>query len=97
MKKNRPGVPILLVEHLIYPKSRFVRNLEEDTEKINSEFRKAYAALKKEGMKDIYYLPAKDLIGDDGEATVDGAHLTDLGFMRIAAQFEKELKKILPK
>ena len=47
-------------------------------------FNEAYTTLKKEGMNDLYYLPAKDLIGDDGEATVDGAHLTDLGFTRIA-------------
>ena len=60
-------------------------------------FNQAYTTLKKEGMKDLYYLPAKQQIGDDGEATVDGAHLTDLGFTRIALQMEEQLKKILAK
>ena len=46
-------------------------------------------------MKDLYYLPAEKLIGSDGEGTVDGAHLTDLGFMRIAIEIEENLKKIL--
>jgi hypothetical protein len=58
-------------------------------------FQNAFSELKKDGMEDIYYLPAENLIGGDGEATVDGAHLTDLGFVRIAAEIETELRKIL--
>jgi hypothetical protein len=34
------------------------------------------------------------LIGDDGEGTVDGAHLTDLGFYRIAVAIEKKIREI---
>jgi len=97
LRKNRPGIPILLVEHLIFPTSRFIRNTGQRIHEINMAFSQAYALLKKEGMKDLYYLPAKQLIGDDGEATVDGAHLTDLGFTRIALQMEEQLKKILAK
>jgi lysophospholipase L1-like esterase len=51
--------------------------------------------MKKEGYKGIYFLPSTGLIGDDGEATVDGVHMTDLGFYRIANAIEKELKQIL--
>ena len=35
-------------------------------------------------MKNIYFLSSRDIIGHDGEATVDGIHFTDLGFMRYA-------------
>ena len=97
LRKNRPGIPILLVEHLIFPTSRFIKNTGQRIHEINMAFSQAYAILKKEGMKDLYYLPAKQQIGDDGEATVDGAHLTDLGFTRIALQMEEQLKKILVK
>jgi hypothetical protein len=97
LRKNRPGIPILLVEHLIFPTSRFVKSTAQRISEINKAFSDAYSTLKKEGMKDLYYLPAKKQIGDDGEATVDGAHLTDLGFTRISMQMEEQLKKILVK
>jgi len=95
LRKNRPGIPIMLVEHLIFPPSRFVKSTRERIDQINAAFSQAYTSLKKEGMKNLYYLPAEHLIGDDGEATVDGAHFTDLGFTRISIQMEMQLKKIL--
>jgi hypothetical protein len=49
-----------------------------------------------EGVKELHYLAAENLLGDDGEATVDSSHPTDLGFMRQAAAFQAGLEKILP-
>jgi hypothetical protein len=95
LKKQKPGVPVLLVEHLIFPTTRFVNETKQRIDSINNAFKSAYATLKKEGMTGLYYLPAKDQIGDDGEATVDGAHLTDIGFMRMSKQMEQVLKFIL--
>jgi lysophospholipase L1-like esterase len=40
-------------------------------------------------------LPSKGLIGNDGEGTVDGVHLTDLGFYRMANAIKKKLQTIL--
>ena len=62
---------------------------------INKSFSDAFETLNKEGVTGIYYLPAKGLIGEDGEATVDGVHLTDLGFYRMAQSIIKKLKTIL--
>ena len=95
LKKQRPGVPILLVEHLIFPTSRFITTTKQRIDSINSAFLDAYRTLQKEGMKGVYYLPAKGQIGEDGEATVDGAHLTDIGFMRISQRLEEKLRHIL--
>jgi lysophospholipase L1-like esterase len=95
LKKQHPDVPVLLVEHLIFPTSRFVKETKLRIDSINNAFKTAYTTLMKEGMNGIYYLPAKDQIGDDGEATVDGAHLTDVGFMRMSKQMEHILKLIL--
>ena len=95
LKKQKPGVPVLLVEHLIFPTTRFVKETKLRIDSINNAFKTAYTTLKKEGMTGLYYLPAKDQIGDDGEATVDGAHLTDIGFMRMSKQMEQILKVIL--
>lgn len=46
------------------------------------------------GEKNIYLLSSKDIIGHDGEATVDGIHFTDLGFMRYAEVLYPLIKNI---
>lgn len=50
--------------------------------------------MKKTGEKNIYLLSSKDIIGHDGEATVDGIHFTDLGFMRYAEVLYPLIKNI---
>lgn len=95
LQQHCPAIPILLVENIIYPEGRFDKNTRQDVENINKAFKESFAILKKEGMKNIYYLPAENLIGTDGEATVDGTHLTDLGFMRIADVIGKKIQTIL--
>ena len=95
LRKLSPSTPILLVEQIEYPTARFVATVEEKIKAINQSFLKAFDTLKLEGDKNIYYLPSKGIIGEDGEATVDGVHLTDLGFYRIAETLTKKLQTIL--
>jgi hypothetical protein len=37
----------------------------------------------------------RDLLGHDGEGTIDGSHPTDLGLTRQAAAFERVLRPVL--
>jgi hypothetical protein len=55
----------------------------------------AYQRLTKTGVNGVYYLRGADLLGDDNEGTVDSSHPTDLGFLRQADAFEKELPPLL--
>jgi len=43
----------------------------------------------------VLYLPCGNLLGHDEEATVDGTHPTDLGFMRMADAMEPILRQAL--
>ena len=95
LKQLSPNTPILLIEQINYPTARFVSSIDEKIKLINKSFADAFETLEKEGVTGIYYLPAKGLIGEDGEATVDGVHLTDLGFYRMAQSIIKKLKTIL--
>lgn len=95
LHEKKSNVPILLVENLIYPTSRFNQTINKKVIEINQGFVEAYTRLKKEGIKNLYYLKADHLIGDDGEATVDGTHLTDLGFYRMSEIIGKKIGKIL--
>jgi hypothetical protein len=51
--------------------------------------------LMRDKVPDLHYLAGENLLGDDGEASIDGSHPTDLGFIRQADQFEKAPRKVL--
>ncbi|MEO6489991.1 MAG: SGNH/GDSL hydrolase family protein [Ferruginibacter sp.] len=95
LRQKAAAVPILLVENIFFTHGRFNNSIWPTIDSVNAAFKDAFATLKKQGMEGLYYLPAEKLIGTDGEGTVDGAHLTDVGFMRIADEMEIQLRKIL--
>jgi lysophospholipase L1-like esterase len=49
--------------------------------------------LKNKGYKNIHYVKAEGLTGNDLEETVDGVHLTDLGFSRMAESLYPVIRK----
>ncbi|MEO5171715.1 SGNH/GDSL hydrolase family protein, partial [Bacteroides ovatus] len=50
----------------------------------NDTLKEIFNRLKKENEKNIIFISSKNMLGEDGEATVDGIHFTDLGMMRYA-------------
>ena len=65
---------------------------EEDTlNEKNAALREYYEKLKKQGVKNIYYFEAKDILTEDRQGTIDGYHFTDLGFYR----FEKNILPVI--
>jgi lysophospholipase L1-like esterase len=92
LRKARPTVPILLVEDRNYADNFLNPARKERNESDHEAMRAVYAKLLKEKVAGLYYLKADDLLGDDGEATIDGSHPTDLGFTRQAAAFARILK-----
>jgi len=46
-------------------------------------------------MKNLFYLPGDNLLGQDGDGATDGSHPNDLGFLRQADAFEPLLRKSL--
>lgn len=95
LRKAHPTTPILLVEDRNYTDSFLVKSKRERNLTSQKAFREAYERLKKAGVKHLYYLEGKHLLGDDGEGTVDSSHPTDLGFMRQSEAFRKALEPIL--
>lgn len=87
LRKNKPTSPILLVDQtdfrMDFPNKRSAFLLT------------AYQKFISEGDKNIYFLEGNNLLGSDGEGTVDGAHPNDLGFMRMADVIQKKLEEIL--
>lgn len=94
LHKKKPDTPIILVENINYPTGRFDMKAKAHVSTINQEFNNAFNYLKKQGINNLFYINQKNLIGNDGDGTVDGIHLTDLGFYRLANVLEAEINKI---
>jgi hypothetical protein len=95
LRAAHPNTPILLVEDRNYADGFLNAPRRERNETNHAAMRAAYARLQKDKVPHLLYLKADDLLGDDGEATIDGSHPTDLGFLRQATEFQKALKKAL--
>ena len=77
IREARPEAPIIFVgQSLMRPEAHPTKPT------IGQEA--AVRALQQEGVEGLFLVPGKNLIGDDGEGTVDGVHLTDLGMIRQA-------------
>ncbi|MGV0965070.1 SGNH/GDSL hydrolase family protein [Empedobacter falsenii] len=97
LRKHHPKTPILMVESLIRPMSKFDLTAHEDMTRQNQTYRAQYDALIKDGIKDLYLLKGDNLIGSDNEGSTDGIHPNDLGFSRLSEAIEKKVNEILSK
>ncbi len=95
LREAHPDTPILLVEDRNYPQGFLLPSPRERNQSSQAALRAAFQRLQKAKVPHLYYLPAAQLLGDDGEATTDGSHPSDLGFVRQAKAFEKPLRKML--
>jgi lysophospholipase L1-like esterase len=97
IRDAHPDVPVVFIEDVIFPYTIFENKMLEEVTTKNEAQRRLYDKLKKSGEKRIYYIEAEGMLGDDGEATVDGLHFTDLGMMRYVEHVLPTLKKALRK
>lgn len=90
LREMRPGTPILLAEdcnafeQAPTPKARILRGVYD---KLKAEDATLW--------KNLHYLEAKEMLGHDGEGTVDGCHPNDLGMLRMGEVFGQALKRLL--
>jgi lysophospholipase L1-like esterase len=95
LRKARPDTPIVLVENIAYQNGVLVPGNRQGYLTKNEALRAAYERLLAKGITNLYYVPGEKLLGEDGEATVDGTHPTDVGFLRIAEALTPALRGIL--
>jgi hypothetical protein len=95
LRQAHPTTPIVLVENVIYTNSDFVEAQRKSYSEKNAALRAIFLRLKKAGDRKLFYVPATHLLGDDGEATVDSVHPTDLGFLRMAQTIAPVLRRAL--
>lgn len=93
IREKQPETPIILIENILYPHMYFDQKLFTLLNEKNELLKRIFQEEKKKGDKNIFYVKADNLIGDNKEATVDGVHLTDLGFLRMAENLYPVLRK----
>ncbi len=95
LRKAHAETPIVLVEDRFYADAFLLASKRKHNEENHAALRGAYERLTAAGVRNLQYLPADHLLGDDGEGTVDSSHPTDLGFVRQAEAFAEVLEPLL--
>ncbi|MBN2680968.1 MAG: SGNH/GDSL hydrolase family protein [Bacteroidales bacterium] len=94
IRQKHPKTPIIFIESLIYENGFFnssrKENIDEKNRILYEEVRRV-ASLNGDSL--IFYIDNKEFLGNDHEATVDGTHFTDLGFMRFSEFLIKKFKE----
>lgn len=87
--------PIVMVAGPIYPYARYDSHFGNYLPAKNAAFRRNYDRLVADGYTNIYYVDSEGLDGAEDDGTVDGIHLTDLGFRHYADHLLPRLREIL--
>ncbi len=95
LRGRHARTPILLIEQRMWDNGMLIPNLAQAHREKNDALRRAFDALRDAGVEQLHYREGSDLMGSDGDATVDGSHPSDLGMMRYADALEPALRKLL--
>jgi hypothetical protein len=95
LRAARPDTPIILVEDREYSDNWVNPDKAARNTGNHAELKAAFDRLTAAGVQRLHYIPGRNLLGSDNEATADSSHPTDLGFWRQADAFEPVLRKAL--
>ncbi len=92
-----PCTPVILVSTAQHANSWLTDSTRKILEQKNFNLVKAFESLYQSQKSPLYLIRPEDLIFPDNEGTVDGVHLNDLGFVRMAERLAPAIKKALNK
>lgn len=92
--KNNPKTPVYMVNNYCYPYQYLDEKFRTELKEENQIWYSIYLKLKADGMNNIHFIDMgsngyieNSPAGPDHEGSVDGVHLTDLGFLRLAKKY----------
>ena len=95
IRSNHPYTPIVLVENMMYTMAFLDQTIKTRLIQENAALKNEYNKIIKSGIPNIFYIKDNKDFLLDNEGTVDGVHLTDLGFLRYADYLIENFKKNL--
>ena len=93
IRTKHPLTPIFLVENMMYTTAFLDQTIETELIQENTVLKNEYDKIIKRGTPNIFYIKDNKDFLVDNEGTVDGVHLTDLGFLRYADYLMENFKK----
>ncbi len=94
LRLRRPKLPLLLMTKIKFAKANYLGDDEGNAE--NKIVLNIYRRMQRQGDRNVYLLDTRQLIGcEQNHPSVDGVHLTDQGFQRLADGIAPVLKHIL--
>lgn len=97
IKAARPDTPVLVVENPNYAQELWNPGTRNAIRTKNARLLKEFNRLEQDGIKNLHYFKGGNSYGEDGEATFDGVHPTDLGFTYYANALEPAIRSLLDK
>jgi lysophospholipase L1-like esterase len=96
IRARHPRLPILFMTVIRFAKEHFNPQASRETDAKNEVVAKTFREFKRRGDKAVYFLDCAKVIGLEADhPSVDGVHLTDLGFLRVAEAVAPVLKRML--
>ena len=95
LRETHPKTPIVLVENVEMGDALVTPSRRGGYSRSNAELHAIFVQRVKAGDRKLFYIRGDKLLGDDGDATVDRVHPSDLGFMRMADGMEPVMKRAL--
>ena len=95
IRSNHPYTPIVLVENMMYTMAFLDQTIKTRLIQENAALKNEYDKIIKSDIPNIFYIKDNKDFLLDNEGTVDGVHLTDLGFLRYADYLIENFKKNL--
>lgn len=90
LRKNRPNVPIFIVESITYQQAFLFKERFERFTQSNEALSEGFEILLKQGITNLHYVQGDQLLQEDD--THDGTHPNDQGYQRMANCFIKLLE-----
>ncbi len=97
LRDRRPDVPIIFIEDPKFPGIPINKKITAEVENKNNAIREVYARLTANGLDNTYYVEQINLQPEDGDATSDEYHYTDIGFRKYCDTLLPILREILNK
>ncbi|HSH95742.1 MAG TPA: SGNH/GDSL hydrolase family protein [Roseimicrobium sp.] len=95
VRSMHPNTPIILVEDRTYGDAFLLKSRRDRNDTTRAAMKDVYAKLKKQGVKGLSYVEGEKMLANDSDATVDGSHPNDVGFVHQADVLEPVIRKAL--
>jgi hypothetical protein len=92
LRGHCPTTPIVMVEDFPRTNCWALPQKERDVREKNARLRVIVDGLVASGLSGLHYVEGAQLLGADGEASIDGIHPGDIGMLRIADALEPVIR-----